>query len=1040
MNTSQYVGGRRPRRFRIDRVVVNPSRKKRKGLDSINSILIPSGKENFNNINTSAIVIEDSPCIDEVQDSSHHSKEEIQSNHSEPSTSTSSTAVIPEKPMNSTLQYFTELRMNLSTSLYCTADRWILVRAHVKNNPAKLSSSNYWIVNCHDLEMRQLHCSCKSFQCIHIEFIKSMVNRIMFPRANPSNAISSNINQSDNTSNNPANNDEKSDSTANQSSSYSIAILREITENHLMRRIFILTNNNNIDNQLNIIDGKPPVLVNQINRLPIDYSFWCRHCCLSQCQHTRVALKYCQEKQLVCSDFISSRDNRDFDKTISKKSIPIPKYLQLRDNNDQKPIELNSETILHERICQHCNITSASGDCSLKTLLVGSCSVYDVKGVTNCRVAAVKCSKCGNISEYDGVNDGVFNYNNKQLFTHSLLNLYTISYSAVSLPFNAFVLIANRYYREMSNSIYNSAKFVSNPTFLTVWCSFVKRQDWEFKFQCPLCGPNPPMIFCDGTSLSIQRVYAANLKTPTYVDPVLPIRTPTHLELNEIVCYSDEVRAVLKQFLDAIKMVNQQKLSQIMLTELPILSTNNRLDLVLPLYKFLQLVRFLLSQSQLRKLKLCSRLLSILSAKESLVALINPIVYQQYQLIINGCLRSNRLIPTELSLEFKNSRPLLYDLLDSFDLIINNPSVQFNYENHIKPTDAGALIEFLDSIMMRANEIHQQYDVFQSIAGPRLTINDYLVHYYVKNANNNSNNNNNNNASMSLAAVENVHSDFKEMINSVNSIPNVASPPTDIDTLKSKQYNKSTAGKFYASRPIYTVIQQYKSIDSKRNKSDNANSSNDSAKLVCQKTFPTRQKFSGGIMAFWCEHGISYGFHMIEKAEAQKDVMCALLMHWEKAPRVILYDNACHLMKYCHSREWEYFKNTTFLIDEFHQYNHTQCTEAHSMKQFKSSRAVKFLFKNCSVAESGNAGLNKLKASMHYLQADAAFIYTLIQLEIQNNIKTINLLRSINRFPALNQQECTELEQLFESELISEVIKHVNDSEEEEDVVEEDLE
>jgi hypothetical protein len=63
------------------------------------------------------------------------------------------------------------------------------------------------------------------------------------------------------------------------------------------------------------------------------------------------------------------------------------------------------------------------------------------------------------------------------------------------------------------------------------------------------------------------------------------------------------------------------------------------------------------------------------------------------------------------------------------------------------------------------------------------------------------------------------------------------------------------------------------------------------------------------------------------------------------------------------------------------------------MKAYKLSRGVKYLFKNDSVAESGNSGLIKIKPSMNFLQADAAFTYTLIQLELQNIVKTNLLLQ-----------------------------------------------
>lgn len=145
------------------------------------------------------------------------------------------------------------------------------------------------------------------------------------------------------------------------------------------------------------------------------------------------------------------------------------------------------------------------------------------------------------------------------------------------------------------------------------------------------------------------------------------------------------------------------------------------------------------------------------------------------------------------------------------------------------------------------------------------------------------------------------------------------------------------------------------------------------------------------MLALWCEHGISYGFHMLESAESLRDVMAAIMRTWAVAPPRIVYDNACHLMFYCHSREWDYWKETTFYIDSFHDYNHIACSLAHSIKRLSSkcSDAVKFLYMNTSVSESGNAGLSELKISMRNMAADSAFVCVLIQLELQNSVRRL---------------------------------------------------
>ena len=135
---------------------------------------------------------------------------------------------------------------------------------------------------------------------------------------------------------------------------------------------------------------------------------------------------------------------------------------------------------------------------------------------------------------------------------------------------------------------------------------------------------------------------------------------------------------------------------------------------------------------------------------------------------------------------------------------------------------------------------------------------------------------------------------------------------------------------------------------------------------------------------------------MLPTAETLRDVMASIMRVFKKPPPCIVYDNACNLMRYCHSREWNYWKDTTFYVDSFHMTGHTACSIAHSITNSKQSAAIKFLYMNTSVAESGNAGLTKLKTSIRRAKADSAFICILIQLELQNADRIRKLLGRAN--------------------------------------------
>ncbi|ESK96333.1 hypothetical protein Moror_7119 [Moniliophthora roreri MCA 2997] len=93
----------------------------------------------------------------------------------------------------------------------------------------------------------------------------------------------------------------------------------------------------------------------------------------------------------------------------------------------------------------------------------------------------------------------------------------------------------------------------------------------------------------------------------------------------------------------------------------------------------------------------------------------------------------------------------------------------------------------------------------------------------------------------------------------------------------------------------------------------------------CNKFYKTYSKnnLTGGIMVLWCRHSICLGFHSIPRAEGHNNVFSAIYTRFPKAPQVIVYDFACQLAPYCLIHEAQYFRDTQFLIDEFHAHDHT---------------------------------------------------------------------------------------------------------------------
>ncbi|GAA5916042.1 hypothetical protein JCM5296_003489 [Sporobolomyces johnsonii] len=84
----------------------------------------------------------------------------------------------------------------------------------------------------------------------------------------------------------------------------------------------------------------------------------------------------------------------------------------------------------------------------------------------------------------------------------------------------------------------------------------------------------------------------------------------------------------------------------------------------------------------------------------------------------------------------------------------------------------------------------------------------------------------------------------------------------------------------------------------------------------------------GGIAGFWCQHGVCVGFHLMPSSEGRDDFFSGIYCYWPEPPKRVIYDYACALAPYCMTRAPEFFKDVTFLIDEFHAPGHKTCAPA----------------------------------------------------------------------------------------------------------------
>ena len=185
-------------------------------------------------------------------------------------------------------------------------------------------------------------------------------------------------------------------------------------------------------------------------------------------------------------------------------------------------------------------------------------------------------------------------------------------------------------------------------------------------------------------------------------------------------------------------------------------------------------------------------------------------------------------------------------------------------------------------------------------------------------------------------------------------------------------------------RPKYTHLPDDSALEDKlQNLAERA-----TGDTVCGKYYEKYKKpgLVGGLMVLWCCHSVCVGFHIIPTYEGRNDVFSALYTQWPTAPKVVVYDFACQLAPYCLLREPQFFRNTRFLVDQFHASGHTKCSKASSstyVMQFDPNLQVI----NTSAAEVGNSGAAKIRKSVSYMMQRHAIQYTKVYMDVMNRCK-----------------------------------------------------
>ncbi|KAI8830975.1 hypothetical protein BC829DRAFT_358073, partial [Chytridium lagenaria] len=180
-------------------------------------------------------------------------------------------------------------------------------------------------------------------------------------------------------------------------------------------------------------------------------------------------------------------------------------------------------------------------------------------------------------------------------------------------------------------------------------------------------------------------------------------------------------------------------------------------------------------------------------------------------------------------------------------------------------------------------------------------------------------------------------------------------------------------GSFYVvprlrRRPKYPNLNEHVTEKLKRD-----GSSYDGA--ACAKYYSTYSEpsLSPGAMVFLCEHSYYIGFHLFVASEGRNDPFSTIITRFEKCPDILVGDNNCQGADYCSLREFDFFKNCRFVIDDFHSFSHTGCSQASFASHYRADTRLSRL--NTSLTESANKKMGNLRKAAGYMSERHALIF-----------------------------------------------------------------
>jgi len=160
----------------------------------------------------------------------------------------------------------------------------------------------------------------------------------------------------------------------------------------------------------------------------------------------------------------------------------------------------------------------------------------------------------------------------------------------------------------------------------------------------------------------------------------------------------------------------------------------------------------------------------------------------------------------------------------------------------------------------------------------------------------------------------------------------------------------------------------------------------------CRKDVTRCSGLTPGIFTFFCPHGVCLGFSILERYEGPSTAFELLFQRFPTAPRMVIYDNACNLSKYCLLREPAFFAKTEFRIDRLHWKGHIGCHEGFCLDAYPKDIEVlggkaRLGRINSQVCEQANSGLDYISKQAKFMRLENFLAHTRLFLYSRNVAK-----------------------------------------------------